>query len=191
MIANLIRQGINKGIDDTAKIRRAVYKWLGRTDNGQTVQSFVPFGTFGCPQEGTLSILLALNGHEGNIVALEGDPENRIKKECKPGEFGIGNPLTKANMYFKENGDIIIEIPEGMFETVLTKGGYTLTLTEGDYNVDVQNGDAFLKVIAGKKIGLAEDGTNPLAGVVTGECLDPVTGVPFPDKSTTVFARKI
>ena len=89
------------------------------------------------------------------MVALNEDSINRIKKNTKEGEYGIGNPITKSNIYFREDGFCIIEVS------------------------------------VGEKIGLAVDGTNPLSGVVTGECLDPVTGVPFPDKSTSVFARKI
>ncbi len=38
---------------------------------------------------------------------------------------------------------------------------------------------------------LGSSSLSPLAGVVTGECLDPVTGVPFPDKSAKIFARKL
>lgn len=43
------------------------------------------------------------------------------------------------------------------------------------------------------KIYLGDENTlplNPLAGVVTGQNLDPVTGVPFPDHSLKVFASK-
>lgn len=173
-LKNMIKSGINKGIDDTGKVRRAVYSWLGR--ESQRAESFVPFGTFGCPQENTRGIVLLLRSQESNAVVLDGDPENRIKKECKPGEFGIGNPLTKSNIYFKENGDVVLEIPGGMFQMDIT-GDVDLTAT----------GNVTLN---GTKVGLNTDGLNPLEGVVTGECLDPVTGVPFPDKSLSVFARK-
>lgn len=159
---NMIKNGVNKGIDDTQAIRTGLYKWLGR--DSQRCQSFVPFGTFGTPQDGTQGLLFQIRCRESSIVALDGDPINRIKKDTVAGEYGIGNPLTLSNIYFKENGNVVIELPSG---------------------------DALIEVLTGQKIGLGEDGTNPLAGVVTGESLDPVTGVPFPDKSTTVFARKI
>lgn len=46
--------------------------------------------------------------------------------------------------------------------------------------------------IEAKKIVLGDDGDpTPTSGVVTGECLDPFTGLPFPDASAVVFARKV
>jgi len=126
---NWIKLGINKGIDDSDKIRRALYKWLGRP-NGQRVQSFVPFGTFGNPSAGTVSLLLSINGKESNIVALEGDSFNRVKKDCKPGEYGIGNPLTKANIYFKEDGNVILELPKGIFKVDSTEGAVDINASK-------------------------------------------------------------
>jgi len=173
-IKNMIKSGINKGIDDSGKVRRAAYSWLGRKE--QNAESFVPFGTFGCPTTDTRGIVLLLRSNESNAIVLDGDPENRIKKECKPGEFGVGNPITKSNIYFKENGDLQIEVPSGNINYTISKG----VLLEASQVISLN----------GSKVGLNSDGLNPLEGVVTGECLDPVTGVPFPDKSLSVFARK-
>jgi hypothetical protein len=104
----MIKTGIGKKTDDTGKLRRAFVKWLGIE---QRVESLVPFGTFGNPQTGIEYILLKRRCNEANIAGIACDPVNRIKKDCKPGEFGVGNPLTKANMYFMENGDIAIDAP--------------------------------------------------------------------------------
>ena len=46
--------------------------------------------------------------------------------------------------------------------------------------------------IKAKRIVLGTDAEpTPTSGVVTGECLDPITGTPFPDKSAVAFASKV
>lgn len=119
-LRNLIKTGINQGINDTLRFQEAIFKWLGRPK--QKVQSFVPFGTFGNPQDGTQGILFNIRNNESNIIAFNGDPENRIKKNCKKGEYGIGNPLTKTHIYFKEDGSVEIKLNSGN-GIVITKTG--------------------------------------------------------------------
>ena len=59
--------------------------------------------------------------------------------------------------------------------------------------------DCFLRVmpdgsvrVQAKKVVLGTDAEAvPTAGVLTGECLDPITGCPFPDHSSAVFASKV
>ena len=66
---------------------------------------------------------------------LDGDAENRIKKNCKSGEYGIGNPTTKANIYFKENGDVHIEIPKGKFIIESSNGDIDINTASGVVSV--------------------------------------------------------
>lgn len=70
---------------------------------------------------------------------------------------------------------------------VYDKNGSYILLKE-DGSVEISSADKY--VLSSDSIMLGGDKLTPLAGVVTGECLDPVTGVPFPDKSATVFAKK-
>ena len=81
----------------------------------------VPYGTFGTPMKNVRQILLSLRANESNISAINSDSANRIKKDTKPGEYGIGSPLTGANIYFKENGDAVIEIPKENFIVTAVK----------------------------------------------------------------------
>lgn len=170
-IKNMIKSGLGKSFEDDGDIQIGKSKFLGRFL--QTVESLVPYGTFGTPMKNVRQILLNLRSNESNIAAINSDSVNRIKKNTKPGEYGIGSPLTGANIYFKEDGSLLIEVP---------KEAITKFLLKGDFVINIEST---------KKIGLGEDGSNPLAGVVTGECISPFTGAPFPDKSTSVFARKI
>lgn len=120
MLKNLLKSGQASTFDDSGDIQISKSNWLGRTK--QTVESLVPYGTFGTPMAKVRQILFSLRGNESNIAALNSDSTNRIKKNTEPGEYGIGSPLTGANIYFKKNGDIVIEIPkENLIVTAGTK----------------------------------------------------------------------
>lgn len=119
-LKNLLRTGVNKGTDDSGKIRRSKSFYQGKPNN-QTVESLVMFGTFGCPQEGTEDILLQRKCNESGVASIPCDPVNRIKKDCSPGEFGVGNPITGAYTYFKKNGEIESKTED--MTVVFTPGG--------------------------------------------------------------------
>lgn len=156
-IRSMIRTGISLSTDDSNPIQTSTAQWLGKKK--QKIENYVPYGTFGNPGDTTKLILLNKRSNESTTVGLHTNSINRIKKNTKEGEYGVGNHITGANIYFKENGDAIVEIP-----------------TSG-------------------KVGLGIDGRDDIppanSGVVTGQCLDPVTGTPFPDTSMVVHARKI
>lgn len=109
-IKNLLKSGQASTFDDSGTTQISRSNWLGRV--GQTVESLVPYGTFGTPMTKVRQILISLRANESNIAAINVDSAHRIKKNTKPGEYGIGSPLTGANIYFKENGNIIIEVPK-------------------------------------------------------------------------------
>ena len=68
------------------------------------------------------------------------------------------------------------------------KTGSTVFLKEDGSIVITPSNNVFS--LKSDKINLGAESLLATAGVVTGECLDPVTGVPFPDKSSKVFAKK-
>ena len=100
----LIKSGLGKSFDDSDDIQIGKSKFLGRLS--QTVESLVPYGTFGTPMENVRQILFSLRANESNIAAFNSDSVNRIIKDTKPGEYGIGSPLAKSYTYFKEDGKI-------------------------------------------------------------------------------------
>lgn len=103
-LKNLIKSGVGQSFDDSGSIQTGESNWLGRTK--QTVESIVPYGTFGTPMAKVRQILFSLRGNESNIAALNSDSVNRIIKNTKPGEYGIGSPLKGSYTYFKEDGKI-------------------------------------------------------------------------------------
>lgn len=109
-IKALVKTGAVLETLDSGSQQRTFSRWLGRAR--QKIESFVPYGFFGSYPAGTKQLLLAKRGNESNIVGLADGSQTRIKKDTKPGEVGLGNPLTKANTYFKEDGSIQTETGE-------------------------------------------------------------------------------
>lgn len=169
-LKGIVRMVGLSSINDSDEFRRAQMITLNN-EQGQIVEVFIPYGTFGKEPEDCMGIALAKRSNSSETIAIGSDPKRRIIKDCAEGEYGVGNYLTQAYLYFKEDGSIEL-------------------LSKDSFNV---NADADIIITPGptNKIGLATDGLNPLHGVVTGECLDPITGLPFPDKSTIVFAKKV
>lgn len=71
---------------------------------------------------------------------------------------------------------------------------------DGNFRVHVEEGEVAVYNAFGAVVKLTSDGMismgdgsvlAPTAGVVTGECLDPFTGVPHADKSLIVKAQKV
>lgn len=116
--------------------------------------------------------------HPGNVALLlqaGDDPDDLLVIAVEDGVGKTTDPGERKIYSYDADGNILCEIH-------LRADGTIKSVTTGDYIITPDTG---------KKIGLATDGSNPLQGVVTGECLDPVTGVPFPDKSAVVFAKKV
>ena len=78
---------------------------------------------------------------------------------------------------------VVIAVDEGKYRPALAKGESAM------YNA----GGMLIKLTSGGFIDLQKGSTplTPLDGVVTGACIDPFTGSPFPDKSLIVRAQKL
>lgn len=103
-LKNLIKSGVGQSFDDSGDMQIGESNWLGRTK--QTVESIVPYGTFGTPMAKVRQILFSMRGNESNVAALNSDSVNRIIKNTKPGEYGIGSPSKGSYIYFKDDGKI-------------------------------------------------------------------------------------
>ncbi len=78
----------------------------------------------------------------------------------------------------------------------------SIVADDGNFRPEMQEGEScvynaqavVINLLADDTIELRKRGTSPLpptAGVVTGECLSPFTGAPFPDKSAIIKAQKL
>lgn len=126
-IMNMIKSAVNISSDDSGVIPRGQSRWYGR--RSQKVEHFMPTGTFGRPVDGNAQVKLNKNCQESNVVVLNGDPANRIKKNCAKGEYGIGNNLRKSYIYFKDNGEV--ETKTGETTVILTSDG-KISITGAD-----------------------------------------------------------
>lgn len=97
------------------------------------------------------------------------------------------------------DGDTVLMLQANDLTVAVATGSTDKPTAESGETVVYAGSDCFLRImpdgtvrIKAKKIVLGTDSdSSPLSGVVTGECLDPVTGVPFPDTSAAVFASKV
>ena len=73
-------------------------------------QVWFPYGFHALAPRGTLSLVFAVGGDTGALVHIPGSPRERIK--LSQGEVVVFNPLTKAHVVFREDGDIHIDSPD-------------------------------------------------------------------------------
>jgi hypothetical protein len=118
-LKSLLRTGHIEEVDDSKDIQRSSSSWLHSF--GQTIQNIVPYGTFGKAPSKTFQLLLMLKGQESNVAGIPLSRANRIKKDCKDGEYGIGNEIEKSYIYFKDGGDV--ETKTGDMTVTLSKDG--------------------------------------------------------------------
>jgi hypothetical protein len=98
-----------------------------------------------------------------------------------PGEYGIGNPLTKANIYFKDDGNVIIEVPQGTLLFQSMDGNIEAEATE----INLNNGDRGVARLNDSTISSSSEDTlfwtfwNSVFGVITGSPIpEPGNGAP-------------
>lgn len=118
-IKGMIKSGQAQEYDDSGDIQTSESNWLGRSM--QTVESLVPYGLFGTPLAKCRQILFSLRANESNQSGFNVDSANRIIKNTKPGDMGIGSPKAGSYMYFKEDG--VIETKTDEMTVVLSPDG--------------------------------------------------------------------
>lgn len=107
-------------------------------------------------------------GGEAIVVNVGGNSDHPVVIALDGGKYRKKDLKPGEVAVYDKNGSYILLREDGSIEVKAVK----------DY------------IINSETVKLGGDTLSPLAGVVTGECLDPVTGVPFPDKSAVVFAKK-
>lgn len=167
-IQAMVGKAILAAVKDSGDIQ--VVKVSGLSDETQDgVERVQNYGVTSVPPEGGETVLVFVGGNKEHPVAVAVDHGKSRPKGLKAGEVCLYSKHGQA-VYLTEDGAV-------EFRT----GG-----TPGELATEV--------LVTMDKNGKVMLGGNTLAapaGVVTGECLDPVTGIPFPDKSAIVMARKV
>lgn len=106
------------------KIKQAVLKFVGNDSSlYPRAQAFYsgkqtevvrhsPYGLCTNPPKNSIGILFEIQGREAVKYGIFDFMTGRFKN-LKEGEVQLGNYLTKASIKFSQNGDIIVNIPNG------------------------------------------------------------------------------
>lgn len=116
------RPGKDNGADTISQVES-----MGRAVN---VTMLYPYGISANAPENSTVLIFAAGGSAQNMAALAMFPENR-KPDLKPGEIAIGNMLSKALVFFKEDGEI--EIKTGTSIVTVKKDGAIRCETAGGF----------------------------------------------------------
>ena len=149
------------------------------------------------------ALLAAVKDSEGlQVVKVEGyadeiaDGIERIQNYGLTSNPPKGSEAIVVNIGTNSDHGVVIAMDSATYRkknlkpgevAVYDKNGSYILLKE-DGTIEINPSKDY--TIISDKIMLGGSNLLPISGVVTGECLDPVTGVPFPDKSGKVFAAK-
>ncbi len=147
----MLRQSVLSEIKDESNSNILIAN-AENNDGNKKVSLYMQYGTFGTPMDPCYGLLLALNGNVGESMALPHYSTARIMRETKPGEFGVGNFVTKANVFFDEEGNINVSAPDGDLNIDIN-GNVNGTIT-GDVSLNV---DGNINLQCKKKITIKAD----------------------------------
>jgi len=102
----------------------------------------------------------------------------------------ISIPKKGDQVLFLKDSGLVIAIASDSEDRPTGKEAESIVYSTKDCFIRVMP-DGSVHVKANKIVFGDDDSMLPTSGVVTGECLDPVTGLPFPDISSIVFAKKV
>lgn len=126
-IKRLIKFAAVIGTDDSGPYPIIKNTYMGRL--ASRAINLTPFGLWGHPPPGSLALVLNGNGVESNQACIANDYVNRPVKNLAEGEVVIGNK--ESHIYFKANGDIVINLKAG---ANLTNNGEVVI--NGDVNIN-------------------------------------------------------
>lgn len=110
---------------DSGSVPIVQVKYFNKT---ALVEVLMPYGLCSSPPLGSLATVFNILGQEENRTAIIDKPADRFK--TKPGETAVGNYITKAKIYFKEDGSVLLDVPNG--EVTINSSRVTMT---GDLRV--------------------------------------------------------
>jgi phage baseplate assembly protein V len=166
-IQSMVGKALLAAVSDSKEIQ--IIKVSGVADETiDGIERVQNYGLTSSPPEGAETVLAFIGGNREHPVAIAVDHGKSRIKPVKQGETCLYSRFGQA-IYLTDSGDIEIRV-----------GGDQGKMPDKVAAVIDPDGNVFL----------GGENLLPTTGVLTGECLDPVTGVPFPDKSSVIFAKK-
>jgi hypothetical protein len=118
----------DSGIDSIAQV-----DYMGKPGNAQMV---MPYGLAARVPKGCTVLLFSIGGSSQNSAGIPTNPENRFR-DLKEFEVKVGNFKNKNNVYFKEDGTVVVKAGvDGGDVIIENKDGLT-TLNLNDDGIDV------------------------------------------------------
>jgi phage gp45-like len=132
-IKNMIKRAATTAImKDSGSVPTIQVKYFNKT---ALVEVLAPYGFCSSPPKNSMATVFNLLGQEENRTAIIDKPWQRFKN-LKEGEVVIGNYLTLAKLYFKENGDVLLDLPEGNLTVNVAEGDITVNAPNGQVTID-------------------------------------------------------
>lgn len=123
-IKNTIKRVVTTApVKDTGDYPIVQVKYFNRT---AFIELLMPYGISSSPPVGSLGSSLNVMGQEENRVGIISAGKRRFSN-LKEGEVAVGNYVTRARIYFKENGDIDLFTPNNL--TGVIEGSMTMSIT--------------------------------------------------------------
>ena len=160
-IKNLIARSIVRVVKDSTNMQLLQIEVLAGEVKSD-VERVQNYGFSSVPKDGSEALVLFIGGNKDHAIVAAVDDSRVRKKNLKAGEV----------VMYDGNGSFI-----------LLKDDKSIEYKGGKDNIFDNPGKTY---IGGNATTLL-----PISGVLTGENLDPVLGIPFPDHSLAVFARKV
>ena len=113
----------------TAIVDFEYFQWVRGTFFGkeQRLRVLNVYGISFCPPDNSFGLGIAANQYENSIFVVVDCPPKRFTG-LKPGELKIGNYLTGAYTYFKEDGSVEIKTSSDLCSMILNPNG-TVNIT--------------------------------------------------------------
>lgn len=135
--------------DDSTNLRNGWFTYEG-LDETRPIKGtlFTPYGMMHNPPASSIAMLFAQEGLESNRIGIADDPKNRTLNGLEEGEVALGNYLTGSYVFFKENGDVLVNangniqaIADGNISA--TAGGDVTVISGGDVSVTASTSVSF------------------------------------------------
>jgi hypothetical protein len=148
-ITNLIKRAYVSLVgNDAQEYQITQISYLNKTN---VMEVIYPYGVSGNPPRNSLVLMFNVQGQEENRAGIANLPQQRFRN-LKEGEVAVGNYLTRSNIKFAENGDVVVttknnqevtidqnaNISVSGDATVNVSGSTTLTSSGTTVNSDVQ-----------------------------------------------------
>lgn len=175
-LKNMVKYAVLRSIEDTGPMIRITSTAMGKTSRAGLL---TPYGLVGVPTEGSLAVLINLQGNESNQVGVAFDTAKRIKG-FPAGTTGVENYLTGDHIICRADGWILLNSASGAYIRISPTGNVSILSANG---IEIESNSTVEITAPG---GVIIDGTlsgTPGVDLITHVHADPQGGTTGPPQS--------